>query len=424
MTAPPLLSRGAVPSSAVPSGAARVVTPTARRAVRSGMFWVITGALLLAFAALTALTRSAVTEPDRFGAEESAPVGSRALVEVLRDQGVTVSAVDSLDQALTVIADPSTTTLVAADPRGILTAEQWGRLDAAAATLVVVEPSASSLRALAPTVGPGIPVTDEVRSAVGCSTPAALRAQSITADGVSLDASGADGALESCFPGTAGAALISLETTGGGTLHLLGASGIVQNTLIGREGNAALALGLAGEHPTIIWYVASPADAASDVAAISELYPGWVNPLAWLALTVGLAAALWRGRRLGPVVIEHLPVIVKTTETMEGRARLYAREGARLRALDALRVGTLRRLAGSLGLGSSAGVDDIIAATTVLTGRDRAGIRSLLLDRDPHDDGELVRLSDDLLALERQVHRRVALTEATDDHPTSTEGEP
>ncbi len=424
-----------VVTSAPLGTAAEVVTPTVRRTLRRALFWIVLATLLLAFAAVSGLTTRSTTEADRFTADESAPAGSRALVEVLRDSGIDVATADTLDAALAAIDDPATTTLVAADPRGVLSADQWQDLDGAAATLVLVEPPALAVGALASSIAPGVPSLGGVRDDAGCSLPAAQRAGSITTDGVGLDATGAaaaGAAAEICFPGEegeGGAALVSLDQPAGGDLHLLGAGGVVQNGLIGREGNAALALGLAGEHPRLVWYVASTADVADGATELSELYPGWVNPIAWLALTVGLAVAVWRGRRLGPVVIENLPVVVRTTETMEGRARLYAREGSRLRALDALRVGTLRRLAEGLALGSAAGLDDIVTAVSGITGRDRAGLRALLVDREPRDDGELVALSDELLELERLVQRRVALADElpgdrtgdrTDDRPEPT----
>ena len=393
---------------------AGVVTPTVRRALRRWLFWIVVAVLLVAFAAVYGLTTRTASEANRFDADEAAPAGSRALVQVLGEQGIDVVVASTLDEALAAVNDPGATTLVAADPRAVLTAEQWQQLDGAAASVIVIEPPALAVGALAAEVAPGIPVIDAVRDEAGCSVPAAQRAGSITADGVALDASAAAGA-EACFTGSEGSGLVTLEQPGGeGALHLLGASAVVQNGFLGVQGNAALALGLAGEHPTLVWYVASPADLAGGDTPLSELYPGWVNPVAWLALTVGLAAAIWRGRRLGPVVIENLPVVVRTTETMEGRARLYATSGARLRALDALRVGTLRRLADGLALGSAAGVDDIVAAVAGITGRDLAGLRALLVDREPRDDGELVRLSDELLELERQVRRRVALDDRAD----------
>lgn len=436
MTAPSAPGSATGVVTGAPLGtAAEVVTPTVRRTLRRALFWIVLATLLLAFAAVYGLTTRSTTEADRFAADEAAPAGSRALVEVLRDSGIDVVTADTLDAALAAVDDPATTTLVAADPRGVLSADQWQDLDGAAASLILVEPPALAVGALAPSIAPGVPSLGGVRDDAGCSLPAAQRAGSITTDGVGLDATGAaaaGAAVEICFPGEegeGGAALVSLDQPAGGDLHLLGAGGVVQNGLIGREGNAALALGLAGEHPRLVWYVASTADVADGATELSELYPGWVNPIAWLALTVGLAVAVWRGRRLGPVVIENLPVVVRTTETMEGRARLYAREGSRLRALDALRVGTLRRLAEGLALGSAAGLDDIVTAVSGVTGRDRAGLRVLLVDREPRDDGELVALSDELLELERLVQRRVALADElpgdrtgdrTDDRPEPT----
>ncbi len=42
----------------------------------------------------------------------------------------------------------------------------------------------------------------------------------------------------------------------------------------------------------------------------------------------GIAAAFWRGRRFGPLVVENLPVTVRASETMLGRARLYEKSRA------------------------------------------------------------------------------------------------
>jgi hypothetical protein len=233
--------------------------------------------------------------------------------------------------------------------------------------------------------------------------PAAQRAETIIAAGQGYSTLGG----EACFDsGATGAGLVQLEVEGR-QVTVLGAATVLQNNDITRAGNAALALGLLGEHPTIVWYQPTPADLTT--ASISELTPEWVNPIAWLALIVGLAAAVWRGRRLGAVVIENLPVVVKTTETMEGRARLYARAGSRLRAIDALRVGTLRRIADGLALGRGAGVDDIISAVAGITGRDAINLRRLLLDIEPTTDRELVDLSDQLRDLETLIARRVRL---------------
>jgi len=169
---------------------------------------------------------------------------------------------------------------------------------------------------------------------------------------------------------------------------------------------ASRALGLLGAHRTLVWYLPTvadvPATGAPDLAALT---PGWVTPVVLLALATALAAALWRGRRFGPLVVERLPVVVRAEETMEGRARLYQRSSARLRALDALRVGTVTRLAALVGLPRTATVPEVADAVAALTGRDRAAVRDILLDSVPRTDAELIAGSDRLAELEAAVRR-------------------
>jgi hypothetical protein len=102
-------------------------------------------------------------------------------------------------------------------------------------------------------------------------------------------------------------------------------------------------------------------------------------------------------------VVERLPVLVRASETLEGRARLYQKASARLHALDALRIGTLDRLARLCGLPRRASVDDIIGAVARATGRSVDELRALLVDAEPRGDAELVRRSDQLADLEHEV---------------------
>lgn len=393
-----------------------IMTPTVRRTVRRSLYWsaAVAGALVLGVIVLG--INGGTGQPRPWSATETAPVGARAVVEVLRDAGVDVVEADRLSVALDAAARPDSTLLVV-DDRAILDAAQWPQVLGVADHLVLVEPSQSALDALGIDALTARPLAEQPDGSIdgdgadlaaGCPLPAAMRAQSIRAGGTGYST------LEgtACFDaGQPGGGLIRLAADGAtGDVTVLGASTVLQNGTITRAGNAALALGLLGEHPTLVWYQPSPADASGP--SLSALTPAWLNPLAWLAVAVGLAAAFWRGRRFGPVVIENLPVTVTTTETMEGRARLYARAGARLRALDALRVGTLRRIADGLALGRGAGVDDIVTAVASVTGRDRAGLRALLVDTEPANDRELVALSDQLLEVERLVGERVVLDDS------------
>ena len=425
-------------TSVLAGSSTEIITPTVRRSLRRGLYWAVAIGALLAFGLVMVALNGAGRVAERWGADETAPSGSRALVEVLRDQGVDVVVTSTLDASRAELEGAALNgaaligteqldggtgaTLFVGDARGILGADQWGEVLGLADHTIVAEPTALALDGLgidALVAGAldsgdpdaGSPEGDDagrVTLDAGCRVPAAQRAESISAAG--LGYSTLDGTI--CFDaGQAGAALVSLEVDGR-QVTVLGAGTALQNDDITRAGNAALMLGLLGEHETLVWYQPSPADLSTPT--IAELTPGWVNPVAWLALLVGLAAAVWRGRRLGPVVIENLPVVVKTTETMEGRARLYAREGSRLRALDALRVGTLRRLAEGLALGRAAGVDDIINAVASITGRDPQALRALLVGAEPGSDRDLVHLSDRLLELERQVAKRVALDDQTE----------
>ncbi|UTT61666.1 DUF4350 domain-containing protein [Microcella humidisoli] len=394
-----------------------ITTPTVRRAVRRSLYWAVAIAGLLVLGGVTVALSGASREPQRWGADETAPAGSRAVLEVLRDAGVEVVTVGRLDEALAAL-DGEGTTLFVGDTREILGDEQWPLLLGVADHLVIAEPTQTALDALridALTAAPLSDSGDPLELAAGCTVPAAERAGSVRATGIGY--STIDG--EVCFDaGETGAGLVRLDVEGR-QVSVLGAGSVLQNGDITLAGNAALALGLLGEHPTLVWYQPTPADLSAPT--IGELTPDWVNPVAWLAVLVGLAAAFWRGRRFGPVVVENLPVVVKTTETMEGRARLYAREGSRLRAIDALRVGTLRRIAAGLALGRGAGVDDIVTAVAAITGRDPAALRALLIDREPSSDRELIELSDGLLELESHIARRVGLDDlstATDPAPT------
>ena len=113
--------------------------------------------------------------------------------------------------------------------------------------------------------------------------------------------------------------------------------------------------------------------------------------------------SLWKGRRLGPIVVEALPVAVRSRETVEGRARLYDRGGARLRAADGLRIGAIRRMGPVLGLARTASVQDVVDAAARMTGRPSDTIGALLLTDEPAGDRDLVRISDDLARLEAAV---------------------
>ena len=211
-----------------------------------------------------------------------------------------------------------------------------------------------------------------------------------------------------CYPTGGGFALLVQERDGGRTAAVDGRA-VLTNEHLADNGNAALAVNLLGRHPTLVWYMPGidDSDLAEGDPTLGELTPPWVSPVIVLLLVSGLAAAIWRGRRFGPLVAERLPVTVRAAETAEGRARLYAHARDAVHAADQLRIGCLGRLGRLLGLGPAATAPEIADAAAARTGIDRGAVRGILIDDIPRTDAELVDLDRRLRSLEQAVHARV-----------------
>ena len=387
------------------STSASIVTPTVGRVIRRSLFWVGAFTVLVIVVVLVMLGSSGVKDANALSATNAAPSGAKALVEVLRQQGVAVTIADSFDDAAAAIDDPANTTLFIYDRDEYLSDPLRERLPGIASRIVFLDPAYDDLTAIAPSVAQAGDVEGELEA--GCDLPAAATADTITGDGTGfrvIEDSQSDAVTATCFDSGDDVYSLIRLTTGDDVVSILGTTTALSNDAIADRGNAALALHLLGEKSNLVWYIPSPADiAGGEPPTLAELTPTWVSPAIALTVIAVVLAALWRGRRLGPLVVENLPVTVRASETMRGRARLYERSSARLHALDSLRLGTIARVAVLCGLGQSASVEGIIAASAALTGRDPATVRSILIDAVPLNDRELVALSDELLTLERDV---------------------
>jgi len=331
--------------------------------------------------------------------DDASPAGAMAVAEVLREQGVDVTVTRSFWDTQAAVGGGDGVTLLIDDDWWVLTSEAYEQVLGLSGDLVLVQPSDDALEALAPGVGYGGFAGGEL--AAECALPAAERAGSITGDG---DAYQAPADAIRCFPNEAGTHSVVRVQSGDRTVTVLGAAAVLANETVTDDGNAALALGLLGEHPRLVWYQPDIDDYAFESdGTLASRQADWYLPLVVLLLLVGLAAALWQGRRMGPVVVEDLPVEVRSSETMEGRARLYERGGSRDHALGTLRAATVARLARALGLSRTAGVDEVVTGCAAATGRDRATVEALLRTASARDDREFVRLSDELLRLEREL---------------------
>ena len=391
------------------------LTPTIRRALRRSLLWVACVVFLIVIALVTLTLGKSSASGTEFAAANAGPSGSAALARVLADRGVVVTDAASFTSARRSLISVHPTTLFLIDSHGYLSKSRLEKLSALATNTVLLSPNYDQLRWLVPSVRQAGFVPAKPLKA-DCSLPAAVKARSVSGAGEGYRVIGIGEGTITCFAsdkistgsGTGSTYSVVQLHNGPRSLTIVGTSAAFTNEYILKEGNASLALNLLGAHPHLTWYLPTIADAeAAGERSIAALTPTWVSSVLLLSLLTAGVAAFWRGRRFGPLVVENLPVIVRSNETMQGRARLYQRSGARLRALDALRIGALSRLAFQCGLPTLATVDEVILAVAQATASDPRSVRTLLVEAVPRSDRALVRLSDELAQLERNVGRDI-----------------
>lgn len=339
------------------------ISPTAQGVWARARLWLLLGVAIVATAVLVVLG-SARSEGGSLDPRSYRPDGSRALAQLLEQQGVRVEHTDDA-------SDVDGATLFVTHP-DLLAPERLMDLSGRAATTVLVAPD-----------GPDGRVEVETREP-GCEL--AAKAGSATTGGIQYKGA------ESCYDST---------LVRDGNMVTIGTGAPFTNDELDAEGNAALAMKLLGQHERLVWYTPSVAD-LSRQRTMSDLMPdGWKFGALQLALAA-VVISLWRARRLGPVVTEPLPVVVRAAETVEGRARLYRRSLASDHAASVLRQATRDRLNPLLGLPVG---EDPAQEIARRTGRPETEVRALLHGEGPVDDRGLVDLIDELDVLENEVRR-------------------
>ncbi|MGW4064851.1 DUF4350 domain-containing protein [Amycolatopsis sp. NPDC004747] len=327
------------------------------------------------------------------------PGGAHALVKLLRDQGVDVRTVRTAAEAEAEVGEAAT--LLVTNP-DLAPAKRFDALRQRAADVVLVTPGEATLR-------DSLPLVHRAgRSDVGtlppqCTVAAAVAAGEATLGGIGYASPGA----RSCYPGEDGGGTLLQLAEGNRTTTLLGTPAPLTNERLSEPGNAALGLRLLGGHPKLVWYVPTATDAALEDSrrSIFDLIPdGWYFGAAQAFVAVALLA-LWRARRLGPVVTEPLPVVVRAAETAEGRARLYRRAKAAGHAGETLREAARGRLRTVLGLPRDADPAALVASVSTRTGRPSNDVGAVLYGPPVPDDPALVRLAGELDEVEREVGR-------------------
>jgi hypothetical protein len=375
--------------------------PTARQRARR---WVRPTAIVLALLVLAVLIGAlSASGPSGYLQPTSAePQGGLALRHLLEQQGVQVDVVTGIDG---VLAQANDGTTVLAPDLAALTPDVVQRLAQARGDLVVTDPTSDAVPALAPGMSAGDDVTVQTREP-GCALQAATLAGSATTGGLTVKVGPAGPRdVVACYAEKGEGTVVRVGLGDGRSVTFVGDGSAFTNGSIADEGNAALALNLLGANPEVVWYAPDPnaLPESGGTGDLTDLLPPWVGLVVWQLVVAVAVAALWRGRRLGPVVAEQLPVAVRAAETTEGRALLYRRRGARGRAAEHLRAATLSRLRGPLGLPVAGSRDAVVARVAARSGWSPTDVAGLLYGAAPQDDAALVRLAAALDALERQV---------------------
>jgi hypothetical protein len=378
------------------SNGARVRTGWRRS--RAGL--VIGLVVLLGGAGIAAL-QQAPANPDLNPGNVSA-VGARALADIMVGLGHAVLTTTSATTAEREATSGSTLVITNTD---YLTPADLAALGRVQADVVLVQPDAVALAAIAP------PVTLTGRPAPVAVTAPACRLRAATAAGPA-DMGGENllvrrpgRAAQQCYMSTSGPTLVQVVLLGR-TVTVLATSVPMTNGRLAAQGNAALCINLLTTH-RIIWLVPDIVTVTAAASTGPRSFPSLIPLAAYLVIiqlgVAALLAAAWRARRLGQLVAEPLPVVIRAAETTEGHGRLYQARHARAQAAEALRAAARARLERVAGLPVGSVPDALAGALAQRSAVPAARITELLYGSAPAGNAALVSLARDLDQLEREA---------------------
>jgi hypothetical protein len=387
--APPRPASAAAPSPASAAPSPAIPRPSRRSpwrlpAILAGV--VLLGGLVIAW--LQVGVPGGYLDPGNTG-----PDGGHALAAILAGRGEPITAVTTASKATA-----AKSTILVTNPQ-LLTQAELNALASTPASLVVVDPDQATLDALAP----GITIAGHTGIKAlnpGCTLPAATAAGDADMGGTLLRATTTP--IAECYS----ASLITYHTAGH-QVTVLGTGAPFTNQHLADHGNAALALNLLRDK-NLIWLTpqaspATPPATGQGTKSFTSLIP---EPVYMIAAELGIAVvllALWRMRRLGPVVPERLPAVVRAAETAEGHGRLYHARRSRDQAAAHLREATTRRLIPLLGLPPDAAPGTVAQQLAARIPSDGNAIAQILSGPRPDNDAALVELADKLDELERKA---------------------
>ncbi len=357
--------------------------------------WVALGLAAVVAFAVVSTWLTAPRLGGRMDPAATTPLGAHALITLLRDRGVEVvvaSTVEEVERA----ARPDSLLLIAetANTRGDALLH---RLAAVPGDRLIVEPTALARTVLTP----GLRVSKHPRTDANpdCALPEANRAGAARLESAASYQRPGPDPVTRCYGGA-----VVRYSVDGQTTTVVGTSDFMLNSGLLQDGNAALAMNLAGTHNRLIWYAPQRIQGDTDAgASITELIPPAFYWVAAQLCVVVVLLALWQAPRLGPLVAERLPVVVRASEAVEGRARLYRSTRARAQAATALRTATLQRVTPRLGLGVNAPDTAVATAVAQRCRGEQGAVAAAMFGPPPQTDADLCQLAQALDDIERQV---------------------
>ncbi|EUA86742.1 hypothetical protein I551_6863 [Mycobacterium ulcerans str. Harvey] len=244
--------------------------------------------------------------------ESTSGSGARALVTLLREGGVEVVVANTV--AGVENAARADTLLLVAQTQYLANNALLNRLSRVPGDLLLVEPTARTRRVLTPKLRVGAAETLAIRP--DCPLREADRAGTVRFGPSDAYRGKGELAMISCY----GGALVRYQDIGR-TVTVVGSNHFMTNDGLLEQGNAALAMNLAGARPRLIWYAPHLVEGeTSSPSSLSDLIPANVSWIVWQLWLAVILVALWKGRRMGPLVAEEMPVVVRASETVEGAA--------------------------------------------------------------------------------------------------------
>jgi hypothetical protein len=353
-------------------------------------------AVVVGFAVVVAIGGRRADEGNPLDPASPGPLGTKGLVEVMRELGGRVVISPEAPAAGTDVA------LLLSDD---LTPERRQELlgwVGRGGTLVVADPG-SGVTAVKPVGSTRIGLLDaEIERR--CDVPALARVGRVAAPGgVVFEVPGAGG-VQACYPRNDGAWLL-VQSVGSGSVVRLGGASALVNEELGKADNGVLMASLLVPTPGTSVHVLQPPLPGGGGAGLGDLIAPRVRLALWQLVVAFVLLALWRARRLGRPVVEPQPVQLPGAELVVAVGNLMQRAKSRGQAAGLLTDDLRRSLAERLGLPASTPPDQLADAVAARTGIPRERVLRTLTQATPGDEAELVALSQAVDTIRREVIR-------------------